>query len=88
MRSFLTITKNVISNVTSPDDKPSGIAGPSISEIIDIPSFFIGVLIGIIFILLVTGIIKYTKFIIQENKKFNEKIKEYENQNNNFTKSE
>ena len=82
MENFLTVNTNVISNVTSGDDIPGGVACPTIWELIDIPSFLIGIFVGILLVLIIRGIISYTKFIIKDNKDMADKLKHAEDKKN------
>lgn len=79
MNRFLTnYNSAVVGPTTSGDNIPGGVATSSITEMIDGPSFLIGLFVGIILVLLIRGIISYTKFIIKDNKEMAEKLKQFE----------
>ena len=62
----------VLMDTISPDSIPSG--GVNSAYDFDPFVFIFGILIGTITTLAIIGIIKYTKFIIKDNKKMQEKI--------------
>lgn len=89
MFRFLAVYNNpVISNPTSGDNIPGGVASSTIWELMDIPSFLIGLFVGIISVFLIRGIIKYVKFIIKDNKEMAEKLKQTEANKNKTTESD
>ncbi len=89
MFRFLAVQNSpVTSNPTSGDNIPGGVASSTIWELMDMPSFLIGLFIGIFIILLIQGIIKYAKFIAKDNKEMAEKLKQAEANQNKSAESD
>ena len=72
LKFMLAISNNsVVASSTSGDHSPGGYA---VGLVFDVASFIVGIGVGVIATLIVWGIIKYAKWIVEDNKKMKEKL--------------